>query len=429
VKIAIWHNLPSGGGKRALYDHVKGLSERGHYLEAWCPPTADQTYLPLRELCEEHIVPLSIPRPWPWLRRGRTLVRYRTTSQGLSAMDDHCRECASEINRGDFDVLFANSCLFYQVAPIAKHVRIPSVIYLQEPYRGFYEASPRLPWAAPSNASEDFWSLGRWSGFVSDKFRIPALRLQMREEIENASKFNTILVNSLYSRESILRAYGLESKVCYLGIDPECFRPSGEPIASYVMGLGGLAHNKGVDRAIRALGCVDSHKRPELLWVGNFSSAEYEKELQTLAARSGVRLTVKIRVSDKELGSLLSRAAMLLYTSRLEPFGLAPLEANACGTPVVAIAEGGVRETIEHEQNGLLVDGDDPKKLARLIERLIDNPEFAAELRERSLRYVRAKWHIKDAVDRLEAALFETIGGDASKVPLTPRQPPIEVRA
>ena len=59
MKIAVWHNLPSGGGKRALYHHVKGLLERGHTLESWCPPTADQAYLTLSELIKENIVPLA----------------------------------------------------------------------------------------------------------------------------------------------------------------------------------------------------------------------------------------------------------------------------------------------------------------------------------------------------------------------------------
>jgi len=58
LRIAVWHNLPTGGGKRALYCHVRGLVERGHTVEAWCPPTADQAHLPLSALIPEHIVPL-----------------------------------------------------------------------------------------------------------------------------------------------------------------------------------------------------------------------------------------------------------------------------------------------------------------------------------------------------------------------------------
>jgi glycosyltransferase involved in cell wall biosynthesis len=126
-----------------------------------------------------------------------------------------------------------------------------------------------------------------------------------------------------------------------------------------------------------------------------------------MAANCGVRLTVKVRVSDSELVSLLSRAAMLLYTSRLEPFGLAPLEANACGAPVVCIAEGGVRESIVHGRNGLLIAGDDSRELGRAIECLIDNPLLAQKLRDTSVAHVRTNWSLKRAIDSLENALIE----------------------
>lgn len=49
MRIAVWHNLPSGGGKRALHDHLRGLIARGHSIEAWCPSTADRSFLPLAE--------------------------------------------------------------------------------------------------------------------------------------------------------------------------------------------------------------------------------------------------------------------------------------------------------------------------------------------------------------------------------------------
>jgi glycosyltransferase involved in cell wall biosynthesis len=409
-RIAVWHNLPSGGGKRALFHHVKGLVERGHHVESWCPPTADQTYLPLSELCREHVVPLSTKPALPWLQRGRALLERADMARRLSAMDDHCRQCAAEINSGGFDVLFGNACVFFRTTPIAKHVRIPSVIYLGEPYRWLYEALPRLPWAALPKSAQRFWSFKGWHRFVSDLLHVQSLRLQLRDEVENAAAFKTILVNSLFSRESVLRAYGLESKVCFLGVDLDHFRPTGEPVDSFVLGLGGIDYPKGADRAIRALACVDVSKRPELIWIGNFSNSECEKEVKSLARQLGVRFTVKVRVSDKELLSFLSRALMLLYVSRLEPFGLAPLEANACGTPVVAIAEGGVRESVVHEQNGLLVDSGDPGDLADAIERLIDDPKFATDLRRRSIRHVNNRWSMEAAIDRIEAALCKAIG-------------------
>src|SRR6476620_3082634 len=59
MRIAIWYNLPSGGAKRALYRHVRGLLERGHEVEAWCPPSANRDFLPLADLIPEHVRPLD----------------------------------------------------------------------------------------------------------------------------------------------------------------------------------------------------------------------------------------------------------------------------------------------------------------------------------------------------------------------------------
>jgi glycosyltransferase involved in cell wall biosynthesis len=422
VKIAVWHNLPSGGGKRALHDHVKGLLQRGHIVEAWCPPTADRTFLPLCSLIREHVVSLD-PAP---RTIGRVLGNtYATTTAQLAAMDQHCARCATEIGRGGFDVLFVGSCRLFRTSPIARYANLPSAIYLQEPFRSLYEATPPLPWLAPESLGRNYeatpklpWvapeSLGKndrlirylW-GRLRDLARIQAHRIQMREEIANASQFDLILVNSFFSRESVLRAYGLDATVCYLGVDTNHFKPSGEASERFVLGFGSLIYAKGPDRAIKALGYIPESKRPELVWIGSFAEPEYELELRRIANKSGVRLTLKIGVTDSEIRSLLSRAAMLIYTSRLEPFGLSPLEANACGTPVVAIAEGGVRETVQHQINGLLVENADPRSLALAIERLLDDPVLARELRVGSLAHVRTKWPITAAIDRLESALCE----------------------
>src|SRR5258705_1578297 len=78
------------------------------------------------------------------------------------------------------------------------------------------------------------------------------------------------------------------------------------------------------------------------------------REMLELAETVGVDLQIRMIVPDEELVEILNRAALLLYTPSLEPFGFAPLEANACATPVVAVAEGGVPGTVVDGVNGLL---------------------------------------------------------------------------
>jgi glycosyltransferase involved in cell wall biosynthesis len=407
MKIAVWHNLPSGGGKRALYHHVRGLVERGHTVESWCPPTADQTYLPLSELVTEHIVPFSWQPIAAKTYIGKLKAEYFNITDKIKAMDKHCQQCAQEINDGGFDLLFANACLFFRTTSIGRYVKIPKTIYLGEPFRPLYEAMPKPPWMALTPPKTSWRSPKYLQSFLLDLSKAQGWRIQIREEWLNAQAFDRILVNSMFSRESVLRAYGLDAKVCYLGVDTDLFRPTGVERENFIVGIGGIYLGKGIDRAISALGAIAASQRPELIWIGNFSSESYQKEMEKLAKSLGVKVTFKVRITDEEIVDLLNRAAILIYTTRLEPFGFAPLEANACGTPVVAIAEGGVRETVKEGINGFLINDDDPVAIGEAILKLLERPALARQIGERAKQYIIENWTWNEALDRLEKHFFD----------------------
>jgi glycosyltransferase involved in cell wall biosynthesis len=105
----------------------------------------------------------------------------------------------------------------------------------------------------------------------------------------------------------------------------------------------------------------------------------------------------------------LNRAAVMIYASRLEPFGIAPLEANACGTPVVAIAEGGIRETIIDGMNGLLVSERRPELIGQALTRVLDDPALARTLGERGSAYVVNNWSWEKTIGCVEDSLEEVI--------------------
>ena len=407
MKIAVWHNLPSGGGKRALHYQVRGLLERGHQVEAWCPPTADRSYLPLSELVPEHVVPVGWqPRPSRNLV-ARTLANYTNVLAKLRAMDEHCRACAEQIKRGGFDLLFANGDRDLLVSSIGRQVRgLPKVLYLQEPSRSLYEAMPQLPWAALPSPHRP--SPAYAVRFVHNLIKVQGYRVLVREERRNAEAFDAILVNSHYSRESVLRAYGLDSRVCYLGVDEQLFRPLGLQREPFVIGLGAITPAKRVEFVIRAvghLGSVDG-KPPRLVWVGNANVPEYLREMEVLARSLRISFEPKLLVSDDALVALLNTATVLAYAPRLEPFGLAPLEANACELPVVAVHEGGVRETIIDGENGLLVESH-PRDMASALRRLLDDRPLAERLGKQGRHLVEEKWSLSKSLDRLEERFRE----------------------
>ncbi len=405
LRIAVWHNLPSGGGKRQLYYHVQGLVERGHYLEAWCPNSADQNYLSLSGIIKEHVLPLEVCKGSDHFPRSVNTVRALAR-----AIEENAQRCAEQINRGGFDVLHANPCIYFRTTPIARYVHLPSVLTLHEPFRELYEALPELPWIAPPMAAQrPFLSRTSWQCLgdtVTERLALEGLRLQARKELEYAHTFDVLLSNSRFSRESILRAYNIESKICYLGIDTDLFRPTGEAKEYFVLGLGTISLAKGVDRAIRAIAAVRKEKRPPIVWISNASNENHLISFRALAQRLDVEFIHRDNIPDNDVVSLLSRAMAMIYTPRLEPFGLAPLEANACGTPVVAIAEGGVRESVQDGINGFLAPDDDPEMLGGLISRFLDDPSLSYSMGLQGMEYVQYHWNMKSCIDNIESHLL-----------------------
>lgn len=409
MKIAVWHNLPSGGGKRALFDQVAGLIERGHTIEAWCFPTADQSYLPLSSLVQEHVVAFDRPGRTNWEKR---LWMDADVASEIAAMRRHLAVVAEEIQVGSFDVLLAHPCQKFRAPALARHVDLPTVLYLQEPNRAFYEAQPDLHWlrTSPTQVPDGIERLRNRLGRMRQQSNI---RRQATEEIANAGAFDRLPVNSFFSRESLLRAYGLDSTVCYLGTDLTKFRDAGLARTNQVIGLGSYTREKNVAFIIRAVACLEE-PRPSLVWVGNIADVAVLEQAVALAGALGVAFTPLMQITDEALVELLNTSSAMLYAPRLEPFGLAPIEAAACGLPVVAVAEGGVRETVVDQVTGILVDAD-PAAIAAAVAALLSDPSQARTLGQNGRAIAMKKWSTEAATARLERQL--------QQVTAAPRKP------
>ncbi len=402
MRIALWNNLPSGGGKRALYDQVTGLLSRGHDIESWCPPTADRTFLPLEELVDEHVVALD-PVGDSRIARAQNLVTKDASSvrARLRAFDNHARQCAREINSQGFDVVLVSGSSFIAVSPIGRHLDPPSALYLQEPSRHLFEALPRPPFAAAARRAPGLVAALKW---LRDGERTAALRVQVREETESARSFDRVLVNSYFSRESVLRAYGVDARVCYLGVDTDRFIDRVDPREYLAVGIGAFVAPKRVEVALEAIASLP-RPRPALAWIGNAADDDYLAGLHARARTLDVDFRPLRAIADAEVVKVLNAASVMIYAPRLEPFGYAPLEAAACGLPVVAKAEGGVRETVIDGRTGLLVDDD--AELGPAIGRVLGDPQFARRLGDAARANVVGSWSLDAATTRLESHLTD----------------------
>jgi glycosyltransferase involved in cell wall biosynthesis len=407
MRIAAWHNLPSGGGKRVLQYHLKGLAQRGHHIKFWHPPVPDNDFADLSVAGEEREVPLAVlPRTH---RELINLARHaRRARFDVRAMKEHCERCAQEIEAEPWDVLFTNTCRGFGAPFLGRYTSLPKILYLQEPHRPLYEPLPRLPWVALPEEVQRDWSFRGVKTRLRDLADVASARLRGREEQINAKAHDQILVNSLFSREAVLRAYGVDSRVCYLGIDTSLFRDLSLPRERVVVGLGSIVSAKNVELAIRAIGAMPN-PRPPLHWIGNMVDGPFPAKMNKLAEELEVDFRITVMASDEELVEILNRASAMIYAPRLEPFGMAPLEANACGCPVVAVAEGGVRETIEPGRNGFLAVSD-PVAVAEQLSRLLEDPALAERMGREAQELVRTKWNLEGAVDRVEQEIMRVVG-------------------
>jgi len=221
-----------------------------------------------------------------------------------------------------------------------------------------------------------------------------------RIDKENASAAARILTNSFFSRESILRAHGLNSFVSYLGVDTTVFRRLRREKGDYVLSVGSCDSFKGYDFLIRALSRLESRLRPRLIIVSNTVDIRWRGWLEQLAANKNVIVEFRVLLADEDLVELYNRAVAFLYAPYLEPFGLAPVEAMSCGTAVIAVKEGGVRESIIHDQTGMLIERDEVMFAEAVKELLVDRTR-RDHIEERAVECVHAFWTLQHAGQRL----------------------------
>lgn len=180
------------------------------------------------------------------------------------------------------------------------------------------------------------------------------------------------------------------------GVDVELFRPADRPRAATgrrLVIVGRLVPRKGVAEAIRALAGIPD---AELVVVGGPAAGELDSypevcRLRAVAESAGVAGRVRFtgQLPHAELPAVLHSADLLLAVPWYEPFGIAPLEAMACGLPVVASAVGGMLDTVLDGQSGLLLEPGDSTALAAAVSGLLDDLPRRQRMAEAAVRRAR----------------------------------------
>ena len=196
-------------------------------------------------------------------------------------------------------------------------------------------------------------------------------------DVASAPRVNLFVANSSFVRERIRAYYGRDAEVVHPPVDVDFFTP-GPAVATrtegYLLMVSALAPYKRVELAIAACERLGI----ELRIVGE------GPERKRLAALAGARTRLLGHVDGARLRDLY-RGARLLLQPGVEDFGIAAVEALACGTPVVAAGRGGILDVVEDGRHGLLYpDWGGPADLAEAIDKALRIDFNSLDLRSRA---------------------------------------------
>lgn len=238
-----------------------------------------------------------------------------------------------------------------------------------------------------------------------NRWRRPLWNTLQRLVLENA---NLVIANSEYTRQLLFSvAPKAQVKTIPLAVDPDRFAPGDREAAKAKFGVAGkqvlctvsrIHHYKAHDTVLRAIANLAPDEREPLVYLV-VGTGPHEQELKQQALELGVASHVRWLgfVSEEELPQVYWASDLFVLCTRdapeeraVEGFGMAFLEAQSCGTPVVGTRTGGIPAAIQDGEGGWLIAPNDSQKLTEIVRQLVRSPEsFRAagmQARQRILR-------------------------------------------
>ncbi len=330
--------LPSGGGIRVLRQFSRELSKSydlsvhvpvgGSKLNIKTQPKISEIFYPYRAWKKpEGILHLAAP----------IFLMYR-----LLAFKKVCRQIAQNINNSS-DLVLVHNSLPIAAPPILEYLKIPSIYFCYEHPRHLYEKN----------------IIRRTNSMLKEIALLPLTALEKSIDSKSAKSSNRIITFSTYMQNNISKLYGRSAGIVRPGINSSFFHPADQPAhkENFVLSVGALWPFKGHETVIQVVGNIPLTYRPTLKIVADREFPGYTKKLLALASDLSVNLEIMQGIKDTDLRTLYQNAQAVLCCQKNEPYGLVPLEAMACGTPVIALNQGGFTDNIIHGETGYLFDG------------------------------------------------------------------------
>jgi D-inositol-3-phosphate glycosyltransferase len=267
---------------------------------------------------------------------------------------------------------------------------------------------------------------GEADQFPPDRINIESLLVRSADRI---------IAQCPQDREDLIKLYDASPNAIATvpcGIDPTEINAAGPGVRGrlglcedefVVLQLGRLVPRKGIDNVIRGVAhLARAHEiRARLLIVGGEScrpdpvATPEIARLTRIAEEEGVQEQVTFTGHRPRtvLREYYSAADVFVTTPWYEPFGMTPLEAMGCGTPVIGAAVGGIKHTVVDSVTGFLVPPRDPAALADRLACLHRHPELARGMGRAGIRHVHTSYTWRNVASEMERAYGSVV---------TPRQ-------
>jgi glycosyltransferase involved in cell wall biosynthesis len=202
-----------------------------------------------------------------------------------------------------------------------------------------------------------------------------------RWDLRTVERVDHFIANSRHVAERIRRYYKRDAAVICPPVDTAFFTPGNEMPDDFFLVVSALVPYKRIELAVK----VFSRLRLPLVIVGRGPLRA------TLERMAGPTITFRGWLSDNEVRALLRRCRALVFPGE-EDFGIVPVEAMACGRPVIAYGRGGALETIAAGETGLFHDEQTPDCLADAVERFAKTAFDPAACRRRADAFSRERF-------------------------------------
>ena len=233
----------------------------------------------------------------------------------------------------------------------------------------------------------------------------PLARIRGEEDlVGHADRLIANTVDEAHDLVELYQARPAAISVVNPGVDLEIFKPGDQTLARLALGLpreaciivyaGRIQPLKAPDVLIQAVrlmqeSCAEKFSEIVLVIAGGASGPQddYVDRLRQSAAVLGSSIRFVPTLAQEDLSSWFRAADLVCVPSFNESFGLVALEAQACGTPVVAARVGGLSTAVNDGVTGILVDSHHPRDFATALAALMANTELRSSMREKAIAH------------------------------------------